>query len=204
MGEKWLPGPASAARTVIWVVGLALWVGGSYGPASAAVAPAADAERSVCQTAAAEMEARFDIPPQLLAALALAETGRWNAEHWESFAWRWTVTAGGASRYLDTKEAAILEVHKLREQGIHNIDVGCMQINLFHHPDAFASLDAAFDPMDNIAYGADFLRRLHRIKVYKLWRLERRRAAAIRRQQVIAAFNERKAQRQAQHEAAQR
>ena len=50
-----------------------------------------------------------------------------------------------------------------------------MQINLFHHPDAFASLDAAFDPMDNIAYGADFLRRLHRIKVYKLWRLERRR-----------------------------
>lgn len=227
MGEKWLPGPASAARTVSWVVGLALWVGGSYGPVSASVTPAADAERSVCQTAAAEMEARFDIPPQLLAALALAESGRWNAERRESFAWPWTVTAGGASRYLDTKEAAILEVHKLREQGIRNIDVGCLQINLFHHPDAFASLDAAFDPMDNIAYGADFLRRLHdevhgwslaigyyhsrtrehwsryRIKVYKLWRLERRRAAAIRRQQVIAAFNERKAQRQAQRQAQQ-
>ena len=116
-----------------------------------------------------------------------------------------TAAAGGASRYLDTKEAAILEVHKLREQGIR-------------------SIGAAFDPIANIAYGADFLRRLceevhgwslaighshsrtrehwsrYRIKVYKLWRLKRRRAAAIRREQVIAAFNERKAQ----HEAAQR
>jgi hypothetical protein len=79
MGEKWLTGLAFTARTVIWVVGLVLWVGGSYGSASGAVAPAADAERSVCQTGAAEMEARFDIPPQLLVARALDELERWNA-----------------------------------------------------------------------------------------------------------------------------
>ena len=75
-------------------VGLALWICGSYGPSSAAVAPVANAERGACHTAAAEMEARFDIPRQLLAALALAESGRWNAERRESFAWPWTVTAG--------------------------------------------------------------------------------------------------------------
>jgi hypothetical protein len=36
-----------------------------------------------------------------------------------------------------------------------------MQINLMHHPDAFADLEQAFEPSDNIAYGADFLNRLH-------------------------------------------
>ena len=32
-----------------------------------------------------------------------------------------------------------------------------MQINLMHHPDAFASLDDAFEPTRNVAYGARFL-----------------------------------------------
>ncbi len=35
-----------------------------------------------------------------------------------------------------------------------------MQINLQHHPDAFASLDAAFDPATNTAYAGRFLWRL--------------------------------------------
>ena len=34
-----------------------------------------------------------------------------------------------------------------------------MQINLMHHPDAFASLDEAFEPGRNVAYGAKFLGR---------------------------------------------
>jgi hypothetical protein len=41
--------------------------------------------------------------------------------------------------------------------GIDSIDVGCMQINLKHHPGAFASLEDAFDPATNVAYAADFL-----------------------------------------------
>jgi transglycosylase-like protein with SLT domain len=45
--------------------------------------------------------------------------------------------------------------------GVESIDVGCMQINLKHHPDAFSSLDDAFDPAANVAYGADFLKSLH-------------------------------------------
>jgi len=36
-----------------------------------------------------------------------------------------------------------------------------MQINLKHHPDAFSSLEDAFDPATNVAYGADFLKSLH-------------------------------------------
>jgi hypothetical protein len=35
-----------------------------------------------------------------------------------------------------------------------------MQINLMHHPDAFPSLDVAFDPQANAAYAARFLKEL--------------------------------------------
>ena len=40
--------------------------------------------------------------------------------------------------------------------------VGCMQINLMHHKKAFPSIEAAFDPAINVAYGAKYLAVLHR------------------------------------------
>jgi hypothetical protein len=49
----------------------------------------------------------------------------------------------------------------LQAQGVRSIDVGCMQINLLHHPDAFASLDEAFDPAANAAYAVRFLKALY-------------------------------------------
>jgi hypothetical protein len=41
------------------------------------------------------------------------------------------------------------------------IDVGCLQVNLHYHPQAFASLEEAFDPPANARYAAQFLTRLH-------------------------------------------
>ena len=38
------------------------------------------------------------------------------------------------------------------------MDVGCMQVNLYHHAHAFSSLDNAFDPQSNVDYAARFLR----------------------------------------------
>ena len=51
----------------------------------------------------------------------------------------------------------------LQAQGVRSIDVGCMQVNLMHHPNAFASLDAAFDPTANALYAARFLNTLYGI-----------------------------------------
>jgi Transglycosylase SLT domain len=68
--------------------------------------------------------------------------------------------AEGRGRYLDTKEAAIAEVEGLRARGVKNIDVGCMQVNLQAHPNAFASLEDAFDPLTNVTYAASFLKTL--------------------------------------------
>lgn len=42
-------------------------------------------------------------------------------------------------------------------KGIKSIDVGCMQVNLYYHPNAFHNLTDAFDPDKNVAYAARFL-----------------------------------------------
>jgi hypothetical protein len=49
----------------------------------------------------------------------------------------------------------------MQANGVRSIDVGCGQINLMHHPDAFPNLELAFDPEANAAYAAKFLKALH-------------------------------------------
>ena len=46
-------------------------------------------------------------------------------------------------------------------EGVLSIDAGCLQVNLYYHPDAFESLDAAFDPQRNADYAGRFLRQLY-------------------------------------------
>ena len=171
--------------------------------ALAALAPASPAHgsvRALCATHAAAQEQANRIPSGLVLAVALAESGRWLSEDQATKPWPWTVTSGKDSFYLPTKNAAIAKVRELKAGGRTNIDVGCMQINLHYHPKAFASLDEAFDPDANVAYGTKFLKDLrlqtrswgkatafyhsqnrargnaYRSKVYKFWRkLQKRR-----------------------------
>lgn len=127
-------------------------IAGRWGPA----APAD--EVCLAEAAAAERDAR--VPPGLVRAIALAESGRWDSAARRSYAWPWTVTSADQSWYLSSKAEAIAKVRELQRQGRRNIDVGCMQINLYWHPDAFGSLEEAFDPRRNVAYGVEFLKSL--------------------------------------------
>ena len=114
----------------------------------------------LCPQAIAVEERTQAIPKHLLSAIALAESGRKHPMLGKRMPWPWSVMAEGQGRYLPTKAAAINEVRELQARGISNIDVGCMQVNLHHHADAFASLEQAFDPASNVAYAAQFLRSL--------------------------------------------
>ena len=114
----------------------------------------------LCPQAIAVEERTQAIPKHLLSAIALAESGRKHPMLGKRMPWPWSVMAEGQGRYLPTKAAAINEVRELQARGISNIDVGCMQVNLYHHADAFASLEQAFDPASNVAYAAQFLRSL--------------------------------------------
>ena len=144
----------------IVIAGLALW---SAGPLAAIAAPAqtVDKTREICLRETRSVEQAMGIPQHLLGAIALAETGRWDDDARASFAWPWTVMAQGRGRYFPTKAEAVAEVRRLTAQGITNIDVGCMQINLYHHGKAFANLTEALDPSANVAYAGEFLKDLH-------------------------------------------
>ncbi|HJO71542.1 MAG: hypothetical protein QF450_07035 [Rhodospirillales bacterium] len=52
-------------------------------------------------------------------------------------------------------------MRRLSARGVRNIDVGCMQVNLLYHKDAFATLEEAFEPASNAAYAARFLKDLY-------------------------------------------
>jgi hypothetical protein len=110
-----------------------------------------------CLAAISRVEARSALPQGLLGAVALTESARRVANGKRTVPWPWTVNSPAGPFYLESREAAVAKVEALRRAGHRNIDVGCMQINLMHHPDAFASLDEAFDPDANVAYAAHFL-----------------------------------------------
>jgi hypothetical protein len=111
----------------------------------------------VCGDAVGDAERRYGVPSGLLQAIALSESGLWDKQSKSTVAWPWAVTSGPDSFFAPDKRAAIETVERLRREGRRNIDVGCMQVNLMHHPDAFDDLDSAFDPDTNATYGAKFL-----------------------------------------------
>ena len=114
----------------------------------------------VCAALARQAERAEGIPPGLVEAVALAESGRWLADEGTTRPWPWTVTSGTDSFFFASKREALRKVQELRSQGRSNIDVGCMQINLGYHGHAFDSVAEALEPAVNVAYGAQFLRQL--------------------------------------------
>ncbi len=142
-------------RRFIWILALAL-----AGPALARSALAGTAELG-CSPAIAAAERSLGTAPGLLAAIGVVESGRKDPRTGLRLPWPWTVTAEGVGTFYPDKAKAILAVISLRARGIASIDVGCMQVNLLHHPAAFRDLDQAFDPAANSLYAARFLAGLH-------------------------------------------
>jgi hypothetical protein len=128
----------------------------------AAVPPAAAASLTPgqqCLVAIRTAERASGIPDHLLAAIARVESGRPDAAGMVS-PWPWSINAEGVDHVFESKPAAIAGVLALQAHGVRSIDVGCMQVNLLHHPGAFATLDQAFDPIANANYAARFLTEL--------------------------------------------
>lgn len=114
----------------------------------------------LCETAIASAEYSGRLPPHLLNAIALVESGRYDERAGAVRPWPWTINVEGEGHFYASKGDAIAAVQAFRARGVRSIDVGCMQVNLMFHPDAFASLDEAFDPRANASYAAQFLNRL--------------------------------------------
>jgi hypothetical protein len=114
-----------------------------------------------CEQAGRDAEQKFELPSGLLLAIGRIESGHWNADLGRMAPWPWSVDVNGVGRQFDSSSEAISATRAAQAAGQHSIDVGCYQISLLHHPDAFASLDQAFDPKANALYAAQFLASLH-------------------------------------------
>ncbi|MBI1260902.1 MAG: transglycosylase SLT domain-containing protein [Rhizobiales bacterium] len=115
---------------------------------------------ALCEAAALRVEASQKLPRALLASVSLAESGRYVRATGKTHSWPWTINSEGRGYYFATKAEAIAKARQLLDQGKRSIDIGCMQVNLRYHPNAFASLEDAFDPLTNVGYAANFLSRL--------------------------------------------
>jgi hypothetical protein len=135
----------------------------AFAAAVLAVVPLAGAsakdEAGACLGLIKSAEKSQAIPDGLLKAIGFTESGRVLADG-RRVPWPWTVNTDGQGYYFETKKDAIAFVQGLQAHGVSVIDVGCMQVDLYYHPNAFASLDAAFDPATNVAYAAKFLNEL--------------------------------------------
>lgn len=141
------------APTLSRVVGLLVLLG--------VARPAWGDDGIACREQAAAAERQHGIPAGLLLAIGRRESGRADAQSGEVLPWPWSVNREGQDHVFATAAEAVDYVAGAQRDGSSSIDVGCFQINLKYHPDAFASLTEAFDPAANAAYAARFLAELH-------------------------------------------
>lgn len=111
----------------------------------------------VCDAAGLEAEQKHGLPAGLLRAIGRAESGRKDSATGEVVPWPWTINAEGRGRMFDSLAEALAATRAVQSGGVASVDVGCFQVNLVHHPLAFASLEEGFDPQANADYAARFL-----------------------------------------------
>jgi hypothetical protein len=114
-----------------------------------------------CRSAASAFEQSAGLPSGLLLAIGQVESGRPDPMTGRIDPWPWATNHAGEGHYFTSAPEAIAWVAAQQASGNRSIDVGCFQVNLQYHPDAFASLAEAFDPAANARYAAAFLNRLH-------------------------------------------
>ena len=112
----------------------------------------------LCTRQVVRQERENGIPSRLLRAIAATETGRWHSRLKMLVPWPWAINVEGKPYFFNTKHEAVAAVAAFQAKGITSIDVGCMQVNLHHHPDAFANIQQALEPQFNVGYAAKLLR----------------------------------------------
>lgn len=116
------------------------------GPAAAAA--------NACESHIIAAAARYDIPPAILYAVGLTETGR------KGSLYPYALNIEGRSVFARSAAEALIEFDRARRDGKKLIDLGCMQINHHYHGDQFAGPREMLDPARNVDYAARFLKRL--------------------------------------------
>jgi soluble lytic murein transglycosylase-like protein len=122
---------------------------------AASLACSLPAHATGCYEHVGPAEARYGIPAGLLTAVVRTESGG------NPFA----LNADGAAYFPSGRDEARSMIAALYGRGARNVDVGCGQISMRHHPQ-FA-LNDSLDSARNVDYAASFLAHLY--GVYGSW-----------------------------------
>lgn len=114
---------------------------------------------ALCRRAVTVAGRAHGIPEHFMSAIARIESGRKSGDG-QINPWPWSINVEGVDHVYDTRDQAVAAVRGFQAHGVRSIDVGCMQVNLLHHPTAFASLEIGFEPTTNATYAATFLAQL--------------------------------------------
>lgn len=112
------------------------------------------AQSNVCEREMAQAAIRYDVPLAVLYAVGMTESGRLGSL--QPFA----LNLEGPSFFASNLSEALRRFEEARKKGTKLIDIGCMQINHYFHASHFRSLEAMFDPHENVAFAARFLKEL--------------------------------------------
>ncbi|MCB9949206.1 MAG: lytic transglycosylase domain-containing protein [Rhodospirillaceae bacterium] len=105
-----------------------------------------------CGEALTQAAARHGVPPSIMLAIGQVESGLNPL----------AVNSEGTPHFPADQAAAVALVEAELANGRRLIDIGCGQIDLHWHPDAFASLEAGFDAATNADYAARLMATLYR------------------------------------------
>ena len=128
-------------------------------PPHAVRADDAEYSAALCERALANGARRGGVPPEILHAISLTETGRNTGGTLRP--WPWAINREGKGFWFDTREEALEFGRRSLAEGRKSFDVGCTQINYRWHGHAFTSLEQMFDPEATATYAAQFLRTLY-------------------------------------------
>ena len=86
-----------------------------------------DPNAALCESAIAAGARRAGVPPQVLYAIALTETGRKSGGRVRPYPW--AINREGKGYWFKTREEALAFGQQSLAEGRRSFDVGCVQIN---------------------------------------------------------------------------
>lgn len=151
-----LPHPATPPATA--APGTPAQAASARGESSAAAAGAARKPRppGICERELARAAEKYEIPLQILYAVALTESGTGSGLQ------PLMLHIEGKDHIPATLPEALRLFHEANGRGVKLIDIGCMQVNWYWHRHEFNSLEEIFDPRLNVEQGARFLKVLRK------------------------------------------
>ena len=104
----------------------------------------------------------YDLPAEVLYAVALTESARRVDSTGNVRPWPWTLNVRGRGHFFASRQEAEAALQGLLDQGRTSVDIGLMQVNWRYHRQRLGSLQRAIDPYHNLRVAAEILRDCHR------------------------------------------